>query len=290
MPPPAPPHHVPHSRDLQPGMLRAPALESLGVPHAWSTRCGGVSGGIFASLNFGNPSDLAAHERDPRYNIDANIERLLLALGMATRRLVQVHQVHGGVVHVASRASGWADRPPPALDPKADAIVSDDPRLVLGVRVADCVPILLASEDGRVVGAVHAGWRGVVGDVLPHAIEAMRGLGALDVVAAIGPCIGRACMEVGPEVVEAFRTRFGVDGAIVQRHPDAGAAAMGKAMLDLPAALARQCREAGVATCDTTCARCTVQSMNEDATPMFFSHRRDGGKTGRMIAVIGARR
>jgi polyphenol oxidase len=283
---PPPPSDGPTSTQTMPAWeLRSATLAGLGVAHAFTTRAGGLSRGMFSSQNFGNPGDLHAHERDPAEHIHEHTRALLVRLGLSDRRLLQVHQVHGAVVHVVRRESS------PALDgdTKADAIVSDDPCLALGVRIADCAPILLASADGRVVAAVHAGWRGVIAGVLPNAVKAMRELGATGIVAAIGPCIGPEAMEVGPEVVAGFRSRFGDDSAVVCEHSNAEARTKGKGMVDLSQGLIYQLHECGVRTCDVTTARCTVRSTFDDGTPMFFSHRRDAGRTGRMIAVIGAR-
>lgn len=250
------------------------------VPHAFTTRRGGVSAAPFDSLNFGNPGELPAGvARDPRANIEANFALVCGALGVERRRIVQVHQVHERAVltHRAGDAG-------PAIDwgsVRADAIVTDDPGVVAAVRVADCAPILIASADGRVVAAIHAGWRGVVAGVVGTALEALLALGARQPLhAAIGPCIGPASFEVGPEVVRAFHEAFGAD-APVRAHPDAQAAADGKALVDLNAAIERQLRAAGVESI-ADLGRCTASEPAE-----FFSHRRDRGVTGRMIGVIG---
>jgi YfiH family protein len=251
-------------------VLRSALLEGAGVPHAFSARIGGVSGRLFESLNFGNPGELPAEQRDPPANIRENYRRLLDAAGCAGRSLVEVHQVHSADVHTV-RAGGPAhagDR-----DTKADAIITDDRDRAAAVRIADCAPVLLASHEGRIVAAVHAGWRGAVSGVLPAAIEAMRRLGAADILAAIGPCIGPEAFEIGPEVAAEFRRVFGASAPI---RPGAG----DRSLADLKAALALQLRAARIADFDI-CDRCTV---GEPA--LFFSHRRDRGLTGRMAAVI----
>lgn len=253
-------------------VLRSPLLSAIGVPHAFSTRIGGVSAGLFSSLNFGNPSDLAREERDPPEHIRENYARLLAAAGCPGRELVEVHQVHGSAVHVV-RAGSPAH--PPGGDTRADAIVTDDPARVLAVRIADCAPVLLASEDGRVVAAVHAGWRGVVTGVLVEAVRAMCELGASGVRGAAGPCIGRDYFEVGPEVAAEFRRIFGAAAPI---RPGIG----DRSMVDLKAALAIQARGAAVDL--DVLPHCTFADAS-----LFFSHRRDRGRTGRMAAVIAAR-
>lgn len=261
------------------GLLRSSLLDALGVPHAFTTRAGGVSRGVFASLNFGNPMDLAVGDRDPAANIAENFRRLLAAVGAPHREVVQVYQVHGAAVRVFRAGDPSRDRNAQGpLDFKADALVTDDPSRLLAVRVADCTPVLLASADGRVVAAVHAGWRGVVAGVAPAAVGAMRALGAVDLRAAVGPCISAAHFEIGPEVLAAFRDAFG-DAAPVRADP----ARPGKGFADLKAALAWQLAAAGVGHVDVL-PHCTFADPGR-----FFSHRRDKGRTGRMVGLIGPR-
>lgn len=259
-----------------PVLLTSPLLASCGIPHAFTTRQGGFSTGLFDSLNFGNPSDLAAERRDPASRIALNKEAALLATGMAGREFVEVHQVHGDTVHVV-RAGSTTHAGPETT--KADAIVSDDAGRAVAVRVADCTPVLIATADGRMVAAVHAGWRGVVSGVACRTVEAMMRLGASpeELVAAIGPCISEPEFEIGPEVVEAFRAAFGA------ATPHARDVAGGKGRADLQGALRTSLEGRGVRRIDTI-ARCTVRNPS-----LFFSHRRDHGATGRMAAFIGAK-
>lgn len=260
-----------------PGLIVSPGLLALGVPHAFTTRAGGVSSGPFASLNFGNPMDLPADRRDPPANIAENFRRVLRGIGAEGREVVQVYQVHGAAAQVFRRGEPSRDTSPDGpRDFKADALVTDDASRVVAVRVADCVPVLLSSGDGRIVAAVHAGWRGVVAGVAGEAVRAMRDLGAKDITAAIGPGIGPEAFEVGPDVVAEFRRVFG-DAAPVREHAD------GKGHADLQAALEFQLRGCGVSAIDAI-RRCTAS-----APEVFFSHRRDKGVTGRMIGLIGPR-
>jgi YfiH family protein len=257
-----------------PLILTSPRLSTLGVPHGFSTRIGGVSAGIFASLNLGNPSELPAERRDPPSNIRANFGLILGSLGCGDRQLVEVHQVHSAGVHtvLAGAPSHPGDR-----DTKADAIVTDDPRRVLAVRVADCTPVLLSSADGRTVAAVHAGWRGVVSGVLPNTIGVMRDMDARGIVAAIGPCIGPDHFEVGEEVAAEFSRVFGESPGLIRRTPGR------KPHIDLKAALALQLRNAGITAVDISDA-CTYRDHDR-----FYSHRRDQGLTGRSAGLIGPR-
>lgn len=243
---------------------QSPALRDLGARHAFSTRIGGVSGGCFSSLNLGNP--LGADVQDSTENIEQNYRLLAAAAGLDGCELRRAHQVHGvHVIQVSRHRCG---------DVQADALVTDDPACMVSVRTADCVPILLASEDGRQVAAVHAGWRGIVANVVAAAALRMRDLGA----AAVGPCIGYDAFEVGAEVAEAFEHALG-SRAPMRRRAD------GKWHVDLREAVRRQLVAAGVdpRRVDVS-GQCTFTAQGE-----FFSHRRDGPATGRMAALIAPR-
>jgi YfiH family protein len=255
----------------------SPILSAAGVPHAFSTRIGGVSSAPFDSLNLGNPFGCDA--QDQTDNVRANEQLLLRAAGGGGREFCRVHQVHGSVVARAEPGTAFD------FHAKADAIVSGDPARAVSVRVADCVPVLLARSDGRVVAAAHAGWRGVVTGVVPAAVRAVAqvsdrmSLTEDPLLAAIGPSISRESFEVGPEVVKIFAERF--DGAVISRHLPGG-----KALIDLRRAIYLQLRDEGLAPDHIDiCNRCTFRDAGE-----FFSHRREHGITGRMAAVIGAGR
>ena len=248
----------------------SPLLERLSVPHAFSTRLGGVSARPFDSLNLGNPNGCAV--QDDYEHVWENYRRLQAAAGCAGGELCHVHQVHGAAVVRVERDRGFD------TSAKADALVGSDPQRVLSVRVADCVPILLAAEGGRTVAAVHAGWRGVISGAVPAALAAMGEDVARTCVAAIGPCIGGDAFEVGHEVLAEFVRVFGDDAPITRRVGDKG-------HVDLREAVRLQLIRAGVPQerIDTT-DRCTYRDAGE-----FFSHRRENGVTGRMAAVIAAR-
>jgi YfiH family protein len=249
----------------------SPLLGRAGVPHAFATRLGGVSPAPFDSLNLGNPTDGEA--RDDWDRVHENYRRLQQAIGWSGRERVWVHQVHGGEVADARRGCGDDDV---CSGARADAIVGDDPQRLLAIRVADCVPVLVSTDDGRFVSAIHAGWRGVIARVVPNAVAKLPDPDAL--VAAIGPCIGVDAFEVGPEVIDAFEQAFEVN-APVERHDN------GKGRVDLREAVRMQLVGAGLSSdrIDTT-DRCSHRDAYE-----FFSHRRDRGVTGRMAAVIAPR-
>lgn len=243
-------------------------LDAAGVPHAFSTRLGGVSAPPFDSLNLGNPS--GCDTQDDWGRIYENYALLQDAIGLAGRERLWVHQVHGPDVHAVRAGQPFES------GVKGDALTSDDPGRVIAVRVADCVPILVASTDGRLVAAIHAGWRGVVADVVGATLRQLRDRSRdASFVAAIGPCIGFDAFEVGLEVVAEFERVFG-SAAPVRRTED------GKGRVDLRAGVMMQLRGAGLREeqLDTT-DRCTSRDTGE-----FYSHRRDRGITGRMCALI----
>lgn len=263
-----------HSRRMneiatEPVLLYSRVLTS---PHGFSTRKGGVSSGMFESLNFGNPGDLPREQRDSAANIRVNFERVLEKIGASGREIVEVHQVHGKDVHVVRCGKKTHAG---ETDTKADALVSDDPGRVLVIRVADCAPVLLESKEGRIVGAAHAGWRGAVMGVVSATVKAMEEMGARNIRAAIGPCIGTEAFEVGTEVVEEFEAKFGRGSGVVRLTPD------GKGRVDLKKAIEVELGRAGVEVIETM-PQCTVSEAS-----LFFSHRRDKGLSGRMIGVIG---
>jgi polyphenol oxidase len=265
--------------------LESPRLRAIGVTHGFATRMGGVSTGVFASLNLGNPSE---GERDSQANLRANYAALHRALRCPLDMpRAWVKQVHGSRVELIGPepegeygetvAAEVRDRYSGQVE--ADGMVTRAPGVLLTIRVADCVPILLASEDGRVVGAAHAGWRGVVAGVVARAVEVMREAGAepATLTAAIGPGISAEHFAVGEDVAEAFG-RAGLAEAVL---PVGGA--RDKPHVDLQAAIRRQLERAGVTLIDGNNV-CTYRDSE-----MFYSHRRDHGRTGRMAAVIAAR-
>lgn len=176
-------------------VIRASAL--AGLPHGFLGRRGGVSTGELAGLNVGYGSN------DERALIDENRRRAIAAL-LPGAKLATVHQIH-------SADAVYAERPwPRAGRPRADAIVTDRPGVLLGILTADCAPVLFADVAGGVIGAAHAGWRGALAGVTDATIAAMvrRGARGDRIAAAVGPCIGQQSYEVD----ESFRERFlGVD-------------------------------------------------------------------------------
>jgi YfiH family protein len=247
-------------------VLRSPILDDAGVSHGFGTRLGGVSRESFASLNFGLKGG------DSLENVRQNQERLGRTVGFDARGLFRLRQVHGRRVVLVEESS----QPEAVWREEADALVTGERGAALGVGTADCVPVLLADPEARVVGAAHAGWRGIVGGVLPGVVEALVALGASPsrLRVAVGPCIGPCCYEVGEEVAEQFEA---VAGAV--RH----AANAPKPHLDLLTAVSAKLAEAGlpaeaVSVPEGLCTRC-----QDD---LFFSYRRDAGRTGHHLSVV----
>jgi len=175
--------------------LGSPLLLAIpGLRHAFFTREGGVSDGIYAGLNGGLGSN-----DDPRH-VAENRRRMAEQLAVAPDHFLSVHQIHSPDAVVASRP--WEN----GSRPRADAIVTRTQGLAIGITAADCGPILLVDPNARVIGAAHAGWKGALTGILESTIRAMEGLGAErdGMVAAIGPMIRQHSYEVGSEFVERF--------------------------------------------------------------------------------------
>ncbi|MGE5200472.1 MAG: peptidoglycan editing factor PgeF [Acidobacteriota bacterium] len=175
-------------------MIVADILDVPGIRHGFFTRVGGVSGGLFASLNcgFGSGDDAA--------KVTENRGRAAEALELSPERLVTCYQTHSA--EVIEVETPWSRE----AAPRADGMVTTVPGIALGVLAADCAPVLLADARARVIGACHAGWRGALGGIVDATIEGMLRRGArLDgIAAAVGPCIGKSSYEVGPEFPAPF--------------------------------------------------------------------------------------
>ena len=248
----------------------SPILESAGISHAFSTRLGGVSRGAFAALNLGNPQGAM---RDDLANIHENYLRLLIAANLSGRQLRRLHQVHGRAIVLLHCGDALSE-------PQADALLTAEPEFALSIRTADCAPILIGEKSGRIVAAVHAGWRGVVAGIVPDTLAALQRMGipASDMLLAIGPCSGVEAFEVGEEVAEQFSSSPW-DETVISRP------ANGKPHVDLSRAVALQARQFGLSSAQVDSTDlCSVRDAE-----LFFSHRREAGVTGRMASVIGCR-
>jgi polyphenol oxidase len=174
--------------------IRSEMLSQLaGIAHGFYGRAGGVSSGIYESLNAGPGSD------DDSANVAENRRRIALDMGVTPDRLMSAYQVH-------SADALMVDKPFGAERPKVDALVTRCPSLATTILTADCAPVLFADPSARIVAAAHAGWKGAIGGVLEATLEKMCKLGASKsrIVTAIGPCIAQASYEVGPEFVSTF--------------------------------------------------------------------------------------
>jgi YfiH family protein len=236
-------------------MIQAPSLAGLdGIHHRFFTRRGGVSGGLYSSLNCGYGSG------DSPDNVRENRRRAAQAFGRAEPELLTLHQIHSIDVLTVG-AARWTS--PGA--PRADALVTDRPAVVLGVMAADCAPVLLADRAAGVIGAAHAGWKGALGGVVEATVAAMEKLGARreNVRAAVGPCIGRESYEVGPEFPARFLAQDEGNAAFFRAAPLAG-----HFLFDLAGYLVHRIARAGV----------SAEATGHDtlaATDDFFSYRRN---------------
>jgi polyphenol oxidase len=268
-----------------PPLLVAEDLLEAGVVAAFTGRAGGTSAPPFASLNLG------LRVGDDLRRVLANRRRVATVLGLAGRPWALVRQVHGARVLAVEAGRpgedpaaaqprrvetvGVGQGPPEAKPPlgEADGLVTGDPGVVLAVLTADCAPVLLADPAAGVVGAVHAGWRGLAAGVVEAGVAAMAELGAdpAATVGLVGPAVGGCCYEVGPEVREAVGARLPAALATTRDGRPALDPAAGAAQA-LARARVGQVRVAG---------ECTF-----DAQERFFSHRRDAGRTGRQAGLI----
>jgi polyphenol oxidase len=248
-------------------------LEREGFANAFSTRGGGVSAFPENSLN------LAGFDEDAAENILENRRRFTGLLGDAWT-LAACWQVHGRDVRVVR------DREDVQSEKEhCDALTTNLPGVLLGVKTADCVPVLLADARRGACAAVHAGWRGTLAEIVKEALARMReefGTDPADVRAAVGPAARSCCYEVGPEVVEAFRAKFADADSLFAPTRD------GHALADIQLANRRQLVASGVADERVhTLPLCTICRPE-----LFFSYRRDKqlhGRTGRLLSVIGIR-
>jgi len=249
--------------------LTAESLRLPGVAHGFFTRLGGVSQGVYASLNVGVGS------RDATEAVTENRARAAAALGVAPERLAVPYQIHSPDAVAISEA--WA----PGARPRCDALATATPGLGLGVTGADCGMILFADQRARVIGAAHAGWKGALAGVVEATVAAMERLGARpgDIIAALGPCIGHKSYEVGPEFVAAF-AGAGED----QGRYFAPSRRAGHSMFDLNGFIAARAARAGVGRFEDL----SLDTYADEGR--FFSYRRATHRKepdyGRLISVI----
>ncbi len=245
-------------------LYRRPAIFSRfdNLIVAESTRHGGVSSAPFRSLNLG------INTTDEVNNINENRRRFFEAIGGSDYPFASSHQVHGTEIlytNEPGRFDGY------------DALITDQPGLLIGVTVADCVPILIYDVRKKAVSAIHAGWRGTVNGIVAKTMSKMQeqfGTSAGDCYAYVGTCIDETSFEIGPEVAEQFAPTFKHIDPYTQRT-----------CANLKAANTRLLIDFGVPSAQIGVSAFSTVLNNED----YFSHRAEKGQTGRMLAVIGVR-
>jgi len=234
--------------------LESPLLSAIpGLRHAFFSREGGVSEGIYTSLNGGlGSNDNAAY-------VAENRRRMAEQMGVPPSHFLNVHQIHSPDAVIAT--GPWDIG---TTRPKADAIVTRTAGLAIGVTAADCGPILFADPRARVIGAAHAGWKGALTGIIESTVDAMEKLGAErgNIVAAIGPLIRQQSYEVGNEFVERF-----VEADAENALYFLPAARGGHAMFDLPGFIRKRLENAGVLMIDDT-------GIDTYSDQRFFSYRR----------------
>ncbi len=256
------------STHLKPDPIRSPLLdEAQGIRHGYFTRVGGVSGGIYKGLNIGTGST------DDQALVQENRRRVAAWMGVPATHLLTAHQIHSPDVVIARE-------PFSGNRPRADAIVTDRPGIAVGASTADCGPVLFADAGARVVAAAHAGWRGAFTGVLENTIAAMESLGAARarIVAVLGPSIGPANYEVGPEFIARFiEADAGNDRYFFPSDKE------GHAMFDLNLYTVERLGKAGVRA--EKLDRCTYAEEE-----LFYSYRRGTHRGepdyGRQVSAI----
>ncbi|GEM89084.1 laccase domain protein [Oceanithermus desulfurans NBRC 100063] len=230
----------------------------LAAPHGFTTRAGGVSTGPYTALN------LSAATGDDPAAVAENRRRVRAAFGGAP--LARLSQVHGTTVHAVRGPGVW----------EGDGLVSAEPGLLLAVSVADCYPLLLEDPAVGAVAALHAGWRGVLGNILAAGMGRLAGLGAepARLRLAVGPGIAGVSYQVSAELAERFAAAGYADAVLPDPEP-------GRARLDLPTVIRQQALELGIGL-----ERIEFAGRDTFRDPALFSYRRDGAKSGRMWGLI----
>ena len=240
-----------------------------GIRHGFFTRQGGVSGGIYSSLNCGLGS------KDDSTLVRENRARVAAALGAPDAPVLTLYQIHSATALIV-------DGPFPGGGvPKADALVTRTPGIVIGALAADCTPVLFADPEAGVIAAAHSGWRGAIGGILESTIAAMEELGARRerIRSAVGPCINQPAYEVGPEFEAEFLTADPAYARFFARPSPSE-----RPRFDLPGFVAHRLECTGVGRVERQ-SRCTYQNESH-----FFSYRRATHRKepdyGRQISAI----
>ena len=258
------------SDDTEP--VRIHTSDRISAPHAFSTRIGGVSDGVYSTLNLG------MNRGDDVNRVKENWRRFLTTAGIFEKEFVCGAQVHGNNVHIATKADARPAYGPGELI-EADGYVTAESNLPLAIFTADCVPLLLEDPVAGVVGAIHCGWRSTVADIEGKAIERFKQLNSRpeNIRAAIGPAIDACCFEVGPEVIEAVQKLLNDPAESFFTRKDNG-----KFMLDLRGVVKERLIALGLKQENIElCGGCTMCNPE-----LYYSHRYSEGVRGSLAAVI----
>ncbi|MEW6730951.1 MAG: peptidoglycan editing factor PgeF [Acidobacteriota bacterium] len=251
-------------------------LAEAGFINGFSTRLGGVSPFPAGALNLGYFSG------DKPENVGENRRRFLSALELDQHKplyhIVTAKQIHSAESHIVIEPEQTEH-----ARVSCDALLTDQPYVLLGIQTADCLPVLIVDPVRRAIAGIHAGWRGTLARIVERTLDRMQesfGSNATHCLAALGPAIGPCCFEVGPDVHKPFAAEFAYVERLFSRHQPNG-----KAYLDLPAANREQLLNAGLASDNIfiwqDCTRCHMEN--------YFSYRGEnhGGAVGRLLAVVG---
>ena len=256
------------------GYITSPLFEKHGIKHAFTTRCGGVSGGVYESLNFAAGT---GEKPDGRENILKNHDIAASLFQMNKSDICKSYQTHSGNVEKVTRGDRGRGLTSPSFGHGVDGLVCKEEGVLLSVRGADCVTLILCDPKARVCGAVHSGWRGTAAKIAAKAVEKMTELGAKreNLLAAIGPSARVCCYRVGEELRETFISAD-PNFALCFKNRDDGL------FLDLQMANAMVLTQAGIKDDHISdCGECSVCRPDR-----YFSHRRSGAERGTMAAFI----
>jgi hypothetical protein len=269
-----------------PDIVRIPEWEKYKwLRHGFSTRPNGTSrvyGGSTLNLGWTKEDEPSAVVENRRRFVQAVDDKL------GHSALVTLRQMHSAIVRLVKEADGALEGKLQTPEGKAvlegDGVITSQPGVLLAVGTADCVPVLVADVEKRVVAAFHAGWRGTAAQIVEQGIATMTdeyGSRAEDLIAAVGPSIGPCCYTVGEEVRDAFSQRFRhADRLFNQRE--------GRAYLNLWEANREQLLNAGIEDSQiAVVGECTACKRYESGEPRYFSHRREHGVAGRMLNAVG---
>ncbi len=255
--------------------LTSPLLDAAGAKHFFATRKGGVSEGVFGGWNFAAG---VGKTTDTEENVLENYRKAAELFGLSLSDICRSYQAHTSKCITVDDTHRGVGTTRPKFDFGVDGLVSKTKNLLLSVRTADCVPVLLFDPKKQVCAAIHAGWRGTVGNIVGNGVREMtfHGCDPKEILAAIGPCIGACCYQVGEEVYQAFLQKGDFSSCFT---PDKEA---GKYLLDLTSANRLFLLQAGLTEDHIDEARVCTQCHGE----YFFSHRRMGAERGTMSAFI----